>query len=388
MRILIMIGAFKPAIKYGGPVTSIVNMCQQLSKELEFFVVTLDHDLKSKERFSNITEGWNYTKTEKILYLKDSEVKYRTILRIIKEINPDLVYLNSLYLAKFAIPSFIICDNKNIPLLLAPRGELGMNGYRPKQIKKKLYISLYRRLYGIRNRFWLHATSNEEVAQYKALLGTDESKIVVVKNIPSMPSGCLPKKEKISGTLNCIFMSRIHEHKNLDFAIKILSRLHGNVNFDIYGPIENIQYWEKCEQLINGLSSNVSVKYKGIISRENINIIFSNYDLFFCPTRSENFGHSIVESMLCRCPVVISDQTPWTDINDNKAGWALSLLHEEPFINILQDLVDMNNQEYCKLAERAHSYITEKIDINGIKTSYIDAFKKIINVENESKKAI
>ena len=41
---------------------------------------------------------------------------------------------------------------------------------------------------------------------------------------------------------------------------------------------------------------------------------------------SENFGHVILESILSGTPVIVSDNTPWTEfINKNKLGVALKL---------------------------------------------------------------
>ena len=41
---------------------------------------------------------------------------------------------------------------------------------------------------------------------------------------------------------------------------------------------------------------------------------FSEYDAFVFPTRGENFGHVIAESLSASCPVVCTDQTPWTAV--------------------------------------------------------------------------
>ena len=38
--------------------------------------------------------------------------------------------------------------------------------------------------------------------------------------------------------------------------------------------------------------------------------MFQEYDLLFLPTKGENFGHVILESMSAGTPVLISDTTP------------------------------------------------------------------------------
>jgi glycosyltransferase involved in cell wall biosynthesis len=39
--------------------------------------------------------------------------------------------------------------------------------------------------------------------------------------------------------------------------------------------------------------------------------VFRQYDLFVFPTRGENFGHVIIESLSVGTPVLLSDRTPW-----------------------------------------------------------------------------
>ena len=42
----------------------------------------------------------------------------------------------------------------------------------------------------------------------------------------------------------------------------------------------------------------------------------------FLPTLGENYCHAIAESIISGTPVLISDQTPWTQICNGKLGWA------------------------------------------------------------------
>ncbi len=57
--------------------------------------------------------------------------------------------------------------------------------------------------------------------------------------------------------------------------------------------------------------------------------------LFVFTTFSENFGHSIVESMLNGCPNLISNNTPWNDINNTVYSRAIDLERKLDFLNYL-----------------------------------------------------
>ena len=53
---------------------------------------------------------------------------------------------------------------------------------------------------------------------------------------------------------------------------------------------------------------------------------------------------------------MISDQTPWRDLEEKGVGWDLSLSKQEMFQEVLQRCVDVNDEEYVKWSERARKY--------------------------------
>jgi glycosyltransferase involved in cell wall biosynthesis len=78
--------------------------------------------------------------------------------------------------------------------------------------------------------------------------------------------------------------------------------------------------------------------------------------LFFLPTRGENFGHVISESLQAGCPVLISDQTPWQGLEEKKAGWVNSLLQPERFQAVLQEVLEMDDRLFREWSRGARAY--------------------------------
>jgi glycosyltransferase involved in cell wall biosynthesis len=54
--------------------------------------------------------------------------------------------------------------------------------------------------------------------------------------------------------------------------------------------------------------------------------------MFFFPTRGENYGHVIAESLSVGTPVLISDQTPWRELSSDGLGWDLPLEAADIFL--------------------------------------------------------
>lgn len=113
--------------------------------------------------------------------------------------------------------------------------------------------------------------------------------------------------------------------KNLNYALQVLTTVTENIQFDIYGPLEDQGYWAECESLISHLPDNVSISYCGSVMPADVQNTFSQYDLFFFPTKGENYGHVIAESVSMGTPVLLSDQTPWKNLENDGLGWDLPL---------------------------------------------------------------
>ena len=102
--------------------------------------------------------------------------------------------------------------------------------------------------------------------------------------------------------------------------------------------------------------------------------VFCKYDVFFLPTKGENFGHVIYEAMVTGCIPVISDRTSWGEIKSRKCGSVLSLEREEDFVKCMQDYVDMDEVKIRYIWENAIEFAKEKY-LEGIKNSgYIKIF--------------
>ena len=195
--------------------------------------------------------------------------------------------------------------------------------------------------------------------------------------------------EKKTGEIRIMFISRIHEVKNLHIAIQIANQLDGKVIFDIYGPIESKEYWEQCEKLIKGSPDNVKIQYCGKVSPDKVDQVYSNYDCFLFPTVNENYGHVIAESLANGCPVVLSrGTTPWDDLH-GVAGYVCSLDDVNEFVSSLNKIMETDDKEFRELVNNTYHYYCEKTQGDNAIEGHIKMFKKVIqlrkNYESQKK---
>lgn len=372
MIVLIIIGGYLPGRKYGGPPVSVNNFCSLMQVDAECFVVAHNHDMGESTPYNGIKKGWNNRENAKVMYLTDSEFCSRTFDKIINELKPDYLYLQGLF-QKCILPCLNLAKKYGVKVVLAPRGELCAGAFK-KKYKKIPYIATLR-LMGLLENVTFQSTSDEETLAIGKYLGASSERIHLLSNIPSIPYNLPNHREKSSGEGHFVFISRILWKKNLLKAILFLKGVNGKVGFDIFGPKEDENYWRECEEAIKQLPRNVSVNYKGVLSHDEIHKTFRQYDAFLFPTLSENYGHVIAEALVTGCIPIISDQTPWNDMNDANAGWALPLDNEEEFKRAVQVVVDMDERTINQKREFILKYLKEKLKMDELKKDYLNVFK-------------
>lgn len=313
-----------------------------------------------------------------IYYADPRSLNYKTLKKIIDETTFDLAYINSFFSKNFSIIPLQILNAhyKHKPFILAPRGMLGEGALAIKKFKKQAFI-LYSKITGLHSRVTWHATSAQEEQEIKNVFGIKKT-IFVISNLPKKLNANF-KKIKNTGSLNLCFISRISEKKNLVFALNILAQISDHqIRYNIYGPLEDKAYWEKCENIIKELPENIKAEYKGSIDPKDLENVLGGEHMMFLPTFNENFGHSIVESLLCGCPVIISDQTPWNDLEANDAGYAIALNNKQKYITAITACVKLNQEDFSNRSQKAINYIRKKIDLDLITQQYKTLFNESI----------
>lgn len=372
MKILVVMGGFFPGRKYGGPPVSTDNFCTLMKDSAECYILTHNHDMGEPIPYPNIPEGWNDRGNAKVKYVSDTEYNSRTFENTIQEVQPDYIYLQGLF-QECVFLCLKIAKKHHKKVVLAPRGELCAGAFK-KKYKKIPYIAALRMM-GLLDNVVFQSTSDEETDAIGKYLGASKDWIHLLTNIPSIPQNLPKRNVKIAGDGKFVFISRILWKKNLLNAIKFFRGIRGKATFDIYGPKEDENYWKECEDAIKGLPENIVVNYKGVLSHDEIHKTFCQYDAFLFPTLSENYGHVIAEAFVTGCIPIISDQTPWTDMNGARAGWALPLTDEKGFKKAIQQVIDMDDVAIQTKRKDIEEYLSRKLKLDELKKEYLKVFK-------------
>lgn len=385
-RIMIAAGFYLPGFKAGGPIQSISNLANSLADDYDFFILTADRDFGGTSAYPGIRHGeWTNVGKAKVRYLAPWERTFRGVCRAISEVEHDLLYLNSFFSSWSSI--FLMVGRRmgllpKRPMLVAPRGEFSQGAIALKGLKKRTYVGLAKSMGIVEDVIW-HASSAYEAEDIKRVMGVDGGAVFVASNLSDPPSVDVsqgPRDE--DARFHVAFLSRISPKKNLDYALEVMSQVDVPVTFNIFGPAEDREYWQMCQNRMSELPSHVAVQYHGPIAPEEVPAVLRANDLFFLPTRGENYGHVIAEALAVGTPVLISDQTPWRGLIERGLGSDLPLSERSRFVEVIEKSAQMEPEERFRQRQATHAAMLRYRDECDDVAANREMFRQVIEAGN------
>lgn len=362
-KLWICIDWYLPAYKAGGPIQSIANLVSRLKQEFDISVITSNSDLgEPLDLDSKALNVWVQKEDYRVMYIDEAHQNKTFYKQLFSTESIDVIYFNSLFSVKFTLLPLLLVRHFPIRKVLAPRGMLGKGALAIKPIKKIVFLKGFRLLNLNRKVVW-HATAESEVYEIKTHFGKDMN-ILLAPNLSAPINNGIENKVKENDQIYLFFLSRISVKKNLLGALNILSNIQTKyrVRFSIIGPIDDKGYWQKCQEKIKELPDHITVNYEGAIPNSELSERLREEHVLLLPTFHENFGHVIMEAWQNGCPVIISDQTPWTSLKGNRLGFDIPLGKEGEFIAAVEGLASMSQTEYDLWSTSAFNYAKEFIE--------------------------
>lgn len=356
---------YLPGYKAGGPIRTLVNLTDRLGEEFYFRIGTLNRDVGESLPYSTVTSyQWTDQGMAKVYYCSPEKASGRLIAGLVKEANPDVIYLNSFFDPIFT--QRVLWARRfgripPLPMVLAPRGELSAGALGLKSVKKRLYLMVAKLVGLYRGVIWQASSDREKADIQRVFPEVSATDIRVARNLaPVISNQNVIQSRKSGQPLQVCFLSRISPMKNLDYALQVLTEVESEVHFTIYGPKELPSYWDKCQKLINEMPEHITVTWQGELSPFQVHDELSKHDLFFLPTRGENYGHVIHEALSAGLPVLISDQTPWNDIEARGVGWAYPLGDMDRFSRRIDEVASWSQEQFEEVKRQAQAYGRER----------------------------
>jgi glycosyltransferase involved in cell wall biosynthesis len=302
---------------------------KKLKKKFDCFIFSPDKQYK------------NSIKNIQFFSLKNNEIIFFKIYRILKKINFDYVIVYS-FKMQLIITMINIIKKLNCIYIVAGRGSLliktGIFFYIGKAIiniilfsaKKIIFINPYDKSYFKNNFFFKKSTKLFTIPTE----GISKKKINLKKKI---------KKSK----KNFIFFSRIIKEKGIleynDAIINLPKNILEKSNFYYAGPIKSISVGSSIifqdKNLIKKLNKNKRLKYLGFI--KNHKKILVKMDCLISPSYTEGAGKSVMEAAQLGLFVIASKVSGHSYIL-SKTG---NILIKPTSANLIRAIIKFHNLE-------------------------------------------
>jgi len=383
MRICLVSSSFYPATFYGGPISA----CWDLSKKLvekgnEIYVSTTNANGTKKldiecnrylEKSTNVLVKYY---NEQLL----NKFSFSFLFGIWSDIKKsEVVYVQ--YLFHYTVLLALLCSIiQSKQIIICPRGSFSVFTLSNKFIFiKSLWLSLFIR--PILSKIKWQASSYLE--EFDILRRFPKAKVSVIndgvdclsfQNATESTRENLMQKftDKTFSEVSSLFfsMGRLHKIKGFDVIIDAFSLFlmdHKNAKLLIAGDDNGIK--DELLSQIKNLDLSDSIFLIGSVNFEDKKLLLSNCDVFTLASEFESFGIVIAEALACGVPVVVSNKTPWKDIEANNCG-IFADNEKNSFYNAFLKII---NEKYDK--NLIKNYVKSNFDWEVIVGKFINLTK-------------
>jgi glycosyltransferase involved in cell wall biosynthesis len=363
--VLATVPYYLPGFKGGGKLVTVRNLVAALSSQFEFKVLTGDRDLGDAHSYAGIARNqWTASGDCEIYYAGSLPVSLPSIHQQLRRTDHEILHLNTIFSRRFGILPLLLRRFGLIarkPTIVAPRGELAPGALAIKSARKMSFLAAARKLRMFDGVTW-HASGPEEARDISRIFGAG-AQIMIAPDVlsPEYRSWRSSRYRKSRGQLEMVFLSRIAPIKNLHLVIEALRGIAGEITLRIAGPVDDANYWARCLKLMATLGPNIQIDYSGPIAASEVGDFFGRHGLCFLPSANESFGFVILEALLAGCPVLISDQTRWRDLQRKGIGWDVPLTRPDLMRAAIEHCIAMDADAHRAMSTRAREFALDYV---------------------------
>ena len=326
--------------------------------------------------FTVISEAASYLYKNNIncrVYYGQSE--YSNINLNLREIvkSRDIFHLFGIW-SPFHIKLFYYVKKFKKKIIISTLGATEPWSLSQKKIKKQIAWQIYQKRI-LNNSDYIHVTSESEK---KNLID-----LGIKAPIKLIPHGVITKtkKKKIGISKKkrvALFFSRIHKKKGILELLNSWAEIKPkNWILKIYGPVSDTKYLKEIKNKIEILSLHENVRlFDPVFDNEKKEQIFLNSDCFLLPSKSENFGMSIVEALSYGIPVLTTEGTPWAVLAKINGGKIINFSQENLTIS-LKEILNMRDEELISMGSNGRNYLLKNFDMDNIIKDYIEFYRNV-----------
>lgn len=391
LRILHIIPYFSPAWRFGGPVKVAYDISRKLVENGHSVTVYTSDILDEKKRVDSA-----YKKIEGIdVYYFRNLSTYAAMRKIyitpsllsaLKDIKSfDVVHVHGNRTTQGPLIHYFL-KRGSVPYVVQSHGGLPNDNM---AILKRFYDILFgNRL--LTDAAKVIALTPMEAKQYQNI-GIPETKIEIVPNgLDLSEYNVLPPKNSFRKKLSIgfnqkivLYLARINRIKGVDILVRAFANLVerlDDVILVIAGPDDG--YLSDLKVLVNTLKIRDKVLICGPLYGKDKIEAFVDADIYVLPSRYEAFGISVLESIACRTPVILTENCGLASNLQNKVGIVTKADPKYLSDSLFELLVNQHKQE---LFRENCCALGEEISLSKITSKLEEIYTNIVSDINYSK---
>ena len=383
MRICLVSSSFYPATFYGGPISATWDLSKKLAENgYEIYVSTTNAN-GNKKLLEECNDFLNKENNVFVKFYNEqiiNKFSLSFILGIWSDIKKsDFVYIQYLfhYTVLFSL-LFSVIQKKDV--VICPRGSFSDFTLNNKlTFIKFLWLNFF--IKPMLNKIVWQASSYLEERDILNTFPTADIKIINDGvDYESFQNSIIVSRYEllnkftsitVNDVSNLFFsMGRLHKIKGFDVlidAFNLFLEKDKYAKLIIAGNDDGVE--EQLQNQIKKLNLGSSVFLIGAINFEDKKLLLNNCDYFTLASDFESFGIVIAEALSCGKPVVVSDKTPWKDIQINNCG-ILANNNKNSFDDAFRKII---NQKYH--SRLIKNYLKRNYDWVVIVDKFIDLIK-------------
>ncbi len=313
LRILQVVSAYYPAVRYGGPIRSVHGLSAALARrghEVHVYTTSVDGDRDLEVPHDQPVDldgvAVHYFRVPALRRLWWSPTLVRRLRASIRDF--DVVHSHGVYLWPMRAATRAAA-RAGVPYVVSPHGMLIRDAIRGKsRWVKTAWIHLVERR-TLMHAAGLHVTAHVERTELGALGLPLPPVVVEIPNGVDWPSEHLPLARTPFGGLPrrfVLFLGRLSWVKGLDRLIAAWQWIR-DVPLVIAGNDEE-GYRPRLETLARSLGIEDRIVFLGTVGNAHKWALYEAAELLVLPSYTENFGMVVAEAMAMACPVVVSPE--------------------------------------------------------------------------------
>ncbi|MDN3715951.1 glycosyltransferase [Vibrio breoganii] len=299
----------------GGAVQNAVNFIKKVetTEQNDFlFYYLLSHAVYKQVKDIIRDENCSVVSSPAKSYKSRLEIK-----KIVKNLNPDIVYTN-------AGPAYVDFDCYHImgcsnPYLLAPsKYALQLDNNLLERFKRALH-SYYQAHYIKYADAYIFQTLNSKIAFEKKNTCIDS--FIVSNAISESFLSATFETQVNEGTIKLLVPSAYYKHKNLALTVHALNLLEINetVKYSLSFTLKKEDFEAHIQPLVEFYGLHDVVKNVGPYNHENASELYASHDIFIQPSVLEVFSTTYLEAIATGKPLVASNLPFATEICEDYA---------------------------------------------------------------------